>query len=154
MPIRAITMPIGAITMPIYAITMPIYAITMDRSGRSRWAVFRTEVLQEGLSHLRRIGEVVSEVVERRPASLVVARIVRPKFARQDGAAETVEEQLSEEAPEVSAVVIAPPPERLIERGLASPGLLARLTARRGSDLRAQPAGGPAPLPRRRAPAA
>ncbi|MCY1071006.1 hypothetical protein OV090_40065 [Nannocystis sp. RBIL2] len=35
-------MPIYAITMPIGAITMPIYAITMDRSGRSRWAVFRS----------------------------------------------------------------------------------------------------------------
>lgn len=35
-------MPIGVITMPIRAITMPIYVITTDRSGRSRWAVFRS----------------------------------------------------------------------------------------------------------------
>ena len=33
--------------MPIRAITMPIYVITMDRSGRSRWAVFRTRAQGE-----------------------------------------------------------------------------------------------------------
>ncbi|MCY0987222.1 hypothetical protein OV203_08815 [Nannocystis sp. ILAH1] len=45
MPIGAITMPIGAITTPTGVITMPIYAITRDRSGRSRWAVFRNWTL-------------------------------------------------------------------------------------------------------------
>ncbi|MCY0986476.1 hypothetical protein OV203_05065 [Nannocystis sp. ILAH1] len=54
-------MPIYAITMPIGAITMPIYAITMDRSGRSRWAVFR----------IRRATVPIREefAVERRAAS-------------------------------------------------------------------------------------
>ncbi|SFF46912.1 Transposase [Nannocystis exedens] len=96
--------------------------------------VLPPEVLQEGLSSFRRIGEVVSEVVERRPASLVVARIVRPKFARKDDAVETVEDQLSEETPEVPTVVIAPPPERPIERGLAGPGLLAHTIVQRWQD--------------------
>ncbi len=41
------------------------------------------EVIQEGLERFERIGQEVSEVVERRPASLVVARIVRPKFVRK-----------------------------------------------------------------------
>lgn len=61
--------------------------------------VLPPEVIEEGLSNFRRIGEVV----ERRPASLVVARIVRPKFARKDDAAGTVEKQLAEETPEVPA---------------------------------------------------
>ena len=39
--------------------------------------VLPPEVLQEGLERFERIGQEVSEVVERRP-SLVVARIVRP----------------------------------------------------------------------------
>ena len=38
--------------------------------------------IAEGLETFRRIGELVSEVVERRPTSLVVARIVRPDLAR------------------------------------------------------------------------
>jgi transposase len=96
--------------------------------------VLPPEVLQEGLASFRRIGEVVSEVVERRPASLVVARIVRPKFARKDDAAESIDEQLSEETPEVPAVVIASPPERPIERGLAGPGLLAHTIVQRWQD--------------------
>ena len=34
-------MPIPAFTTPIPAFTTPIPAFTMDRSGRSRWTVFR-----------------------------------------------------------------------------------------------------------------
>jgi hypothetical protein len=40
------------------------------------------EVLEAGLAAFRRIGEDVSEAVERRPASLVV-RVIRPKYARK-----------------------------------------------------------------------
>nr|WP_263429407.1 IS66 family transposase [Nannocystis pusilla] len=96
--------------------------------------VLPPEVLQEGLSSFRRIGEVVSEVVERRPASLVVARIVRPKFARKDDPAETIAEQLAQETAASPTVVIAPPPERPIERGLAGPGLLAHTIVQRWQD--------------------
>jgi transposase len=42
------------------------------------------EVERAGLDAFARIGEEISEVIERRPASLVVARIVRPKFVRKD----------------------------------------------------------------------
>lgn len=97
--------------------------------------VLPPEVLQEGLENFRRIGEVVSETVERRPGSLVVARIVRPKFARKDDpAAETIDAQLADETPESPAVVIAPPPEKPIERGLAGPGLLAHTIVLRWGD--------------------
>jgi transposase len=89
------------------------------------------EVLAEGLDSFVRIGEVVSEVVERRTASLVVARLVRPKFVRKDtldAAAAT------EDEPELPPVVIAEPAERPIERGLAGPALLASTIVMRWQD--------------------
>src|SRR5690606_19165905 len=91
------------------------------------------EVIQEGLDAFKRIGEVVSEAVERRPASVVVARIIRPKFVHKhtpepDPYAEDDGE------PEPSTVLIAEPPEKPIERGLAGPGLLASTIVQRWQD--------------------
>ena len=56
---------------------------------------------QEGLAAFKRIGEEVSEVIERRPESLVVIRLVRPKFVR-----------ITEDLDDPSPVKIADPPER------------------------------------------
>lgn len=42
------------------------------------------EVQQQGLEHFRRIGEEVSEVLERRRPSSVVVRLIRPKFVAKD----------------------------------------------------------------------
>jgi transposase len=97
--------------------------------------VLPPEVLEEGQAAFRRIGEAVSEVVERRPGSLVVVRVHRPKFARKlDPATETIEAQLAGETSEAPAVVIAEPPERPIERGLAGPSLLASTIVQRWQD--------------------
>jgi transposase len=97
--------------------------------------VLPPEVLMEGLSNFERIGEVVSETVERRPGALVVARVVRPKFVRKsDPAAESIEVQLADETPEAPTVMIAPPPDKPIERGLAGPGLLAHTIVLRWGD--------------------
>jgi len=82
------------------------------------------EVQREGLDAFERIGEDVCEVVERRPGSLVVLRIRRPKFVRRDRA--------RRDAP--VAVAIAPGLERPIERGLAGPALLADTIVRRWQD--------------------
>ncbi|WAS90651.1 AMP-binding protein [Nannocystis punicea] len=57
------------------------------------------EVQQEGLAAFKRIGEEVSEVIERRPESLVVVRLVRPKFVR-----------IAEDIADASPVKIAEPP--------------------------------------------
>ena len=81
------------------------------------------EVQREGLDAFERIGEEVSEVVERRPGSLVVLRIVKPKFVRKDR---------PRGAP--TAVAAAPALERPIARGLAGPGLLADTIVRRWQD--------------------
>lgn len=81
------------------------------------------EVQRLGLDAFEKIGEDVSEVVERRPASLVVVRVIRGKFVPKgrDRAEATVVEQAS-------------PLELPIERGLAGPGLLADTIVRRWQD--------------------
>lgn len=81
------------------------------------------EVQREGLDAFERIGEDVSETVERRPGSLVVVRVRRPKFVRKDRV------RMAE-----TAVTIAATPELPIERGLAGPGLLADTLVRRWQD--------------------
>ncbi|MBK7778657.1 MAG: hypothetical protein IPI43_31845 [Sandaracinaceae bacterium] len=42
------------------------------------------EVQRAGLDAFERIGEEVTEVLERRPGSMVIARIIKPKFVRKD----------------------------------------------------------------------
>lgn len=81
------------------------------------------EVQRLGLDAFVKIGEEVSEVVERRPASLVAVRIRRPKFVRADRV-------LSQ----ATTVITEPPPELPISRGLAGPGLLADTIVRRWQD--------------------
>jgi len=81
------------------------------------------EVERDGIDQYEQIGEEVSEVIERRRASLVVVRIVRPKFVRRD------RERNAE-----TEVVTAEPAELPIERGLAGPGVLAETIVRRFED--------------------
>lgn len=79
------------------------------------------EVEREGVDAFNKIGEDVTEVVERRPASLVVARIIKPKFVRKD-------RSLGD------GIVMGATPELPIPRGLAGPGLLADTIVRRWQD--------------------
>jgi transposase len=81
------------------------------------------EVQRQGLDAFERIGEDVSEAVERRPASLVVVKVRKPKFVPKD------RDRLGE-----TEVLQASPPELPIERGLAGPGLLADTIVRRWQD--------------------
>jgi len=85
--------------------------------------VLPPEVQRRGLDAFERIGEDVTETVERRPGSLVVVRTHKPKFVPRDRKrnAET-------------QVLQAAPPELPIERGLAGPGLLADTIVRRWQD--------------------
>lgn len=85
--------------------------------------VLPPEVEKKGLDAFERIGEDVSETVERRPASLVVARVVRPKFVRKD-----------RERDAETDVLIAEPLELPIPRGLAGPGMLADTIVKRWQD--------------------
>jgi transposase len=81
------------------------------------------EVEREGLDAFDRIGEEVSEVVERRPASVVVARIIRPKFVRKD-----------RERDAKTTVLVGEPLELPIPKGLAGPGMLADTIVKRWQD--------------------
>ncbi len=85
--------------------------------------VLPPEVERKGLDAFERIGEEVCETVERRPASLVVARVVRPKFVARDRDRDGETE-----------VLVAEPPELPITRGLAGPGMLADTIVKRWQD--------------------
>lgn len=81
------------------------------------------EVQRLGLDAFERIGEDVTETVERRQASFVVVRVRKPKFVAKDRArnAET-------------QVLQAEPAELPIDRALAGPGLMADTLVRRWQD--------------------
>jgi transposase len=85
--------------------------------------VIPIEVERAGLDAFERIGEEVTELVERRPASVVVARIIKPKFVRKD------RDRSGE-----TEVLVGATPRVPIERGVAGPGLLADTIVRRWDD--------------------
>jgi transposase len=85
--------------------------------------VLPPEVQKKGLDAFERIGEEVSEVVERRPASLVVARVIRPKFVPKERDREAL-----------TKIHVAEPLELPIARGLAGPGMLADTIVTRWQD--------------------
>jgi transposase len=91
-----------------------------DKLPRVEIEILPPEVQQHGLEAFERIGEDVTETVERRPAALVAVRVCRPKFVKKD------RERLAE-----TTVLQAATPELPIERGLAGPGLLADTVVRR-----------------------
>jgi transposase len=94
-----------------------------EKLPRVEVEVLPPEVTQKGTDAFVRIGEDVTETVERRPASLVVVRVRKPKFVPKgrDPTAETT-------------VLQAPPPELPFDRSLAGPGLLADTIVRRWQD--------------------
>lgn len=100
--------------------------------------VLPPEVEQEGLAAFDRIGADHSETVERRPASMVVVRVVRPKFVRKGAGAPDAEASTTasgeDEASDGTTVLVAEPPELPIPKGLAGPGLLADTIVRRWVD--------------------
>ena len=84
--------------------------------------VIPDEVLRGGLDAFERIGEETTEVIERRPASLVVARVAKLKFVRKDRDREQTE------------VFVGATPMLPIPRGLAGPGMLADTIVKRWQD--------------------
>lgn len=81
------------------------------------------EVEAEGRDAFERIGAETAEILERRPASVVIVRVTRPKFVRRD------RERNAE-----TEVFTAAPPDLPIERGVAGPGMLADTIVRRWQD--------------------
>ena len=81
------------------------------------------EVERLGLDAFEIIGEEVTEVLERRPASLIVARVVKPKFRYKN-----------RKIGEPIEIHTAGTPPLPIDRGLAGPGMLADTIVRRWED--------------------
>lgn len=108
--------------------------LTLTELPVERVVLEPAERLVEGGELLEKIGEEVSEILERRAATLVRVQIVRPKY-KVPGA--VVEEQTAEasgpvvvEAPAPlvdTRIVIAPPFEGPLPRCMAGPGLLAHV---------------------------
>ncbi len=85
--------------------------------------VLPPDVQQKGLDHFERIGEEVTETIERRPASLVVVAIHKGKFLERN--------RLSSEAPRIHQ---AATPELPIPGGMAGPALMADTLVKRWED--------------------
>jgi transposase len=85
--------------------------------------VLPPEVEKLGRDAFEKIGEDVSETIERRPASVVVVRMLRPKFVAKD-----------RKRDEPTEVLVAEPPELPIPKGLAGPGMLAYTIVARWQD--------------------
>lgn len=81
------------------------------------------DVQRKGLDAFVRIGEQVTQTVERRPAAVVAVRTVRPKYVPK-----------SEEAPDEAKVLQAPAPQLPIPRLKAGPGMLADTIVKRWED--------------------
>jgi transposase len=81
------------------------------------------DVQRLGLEAFERIGEDITETIERRPASVVIVRTVRPKYVPK-----------AELAPDAPKVVQAPAPQLPIPRGMAGPGMLAETIVKRWDD--------------------
>jgi transposase len=94
-----------------------------EKLPRVEIEVLPPEVQARGLDAFEKIGEDVSETIERRRASLVVVRTKRGKFVAKDRDLK-VETQVHQGAPL----------ELPIERGLAGPGLLADTIVDRWED--------------------
>ena len=80
--------------------------------------VLPPEVIEASLAAFERIGAEVSEVVERRPSSMVVVRTTRPRVVRKE-----------RERDAETSVLIAPPPELPIARGRSTSPTRERVAA-------------------------
>lgn len=72
----------------------------------------------EDVSGMKKIGEEITEELERIPGKLFVRQYVRPKYAKLDG----------------EGVVIAELPARPIDKGIPGPGLLAQIVIDKYTD--------------------
>lgn len=119
---------------------LPVEKITLEPPER----------LLPGGEALVKIGEEVSEHLDRRPASLVRVQVIRPKYKVPEAVAVAAPEAgVPEATPAASgaapvaevvepakpgAIVIADLPERPIPRGIAGPGLLAHVLVSKFAD--------------------
>lgn len=101
----------------------PVRKAFNDEWPRVNIEIVPTEVQRDGLDAFDVVGVDSREVLERRPASTVVVRLVYKKFVRKDRARNGPTDVLRAEAVELP-----------IPRGIAGPGLLADTIVRRWQD--------------------
>jgi transposase len=101
----------------------PVRQPLPEHLPRVQVEIIPPEVERDGRAAFTVIGTDTREVLERRPASLVVVQVVKPKFVRKgtDTALRT-------------EVLVAETPELPIPRGTAGPGLLADSIVKRWQD--------------------
>ncbi len=90
---------------------------------RCEHVLLPVEVEAEGVDAFDKIGEDVTEVLERRPSSAIVLRFVKPKYMRKDRA----------ESGD-TCVYVAATPTAPIARSVAGPGMLADSIVKRWDD--------------------
>lgn len=101
----------------------PVRKPLPEHLPRVRVEIVPPEVESAGRDAFEVIGTETREVLERRPASLVVVEVVKPKFVRKADKAALQTEVLAAESPELP-----------IPRGSAGPGLLADSIVKRWQD--------------------
>lgn len=115
--------PVGTQLVAAHERHKPVRKPFPEHLPRVSVEVLPPEVEREGLDAFTVIGIDKREVIERRPASLVVVEVVRKKFVRKSEATALRTEVLVAEAPELP-----------IPRGTAGPGLLADSIVNRWQD--------------------
>jgi len=110
-------------TIPEHTRRKPIRKPLPEEYTRVEFDVVPLDVQKEGTDYYERVSNTTSETLERRPASVVVVRINRPKFVRKGGP-----------RPGEPVFHQAPPPELPIPRAKVGPGFLAETVVRRFDD--------------------
>jgi transposase len=113
----------GRQRVPEHERRKPVRKPLPEHLPRVRVELVPPEVEREGLDAFEHIGSDTREVLERRPASVVVVEVVRKKFVRK----------AERQAPS-TAVLVAETPELPIPRGSAGPGMLADTIVKRWQD--------------------
>jgi len=98
----------------------PIRKPLPEHLPRVRVELVPPEVEREGLDAFEQIGSETREVIERRPASVVVVEVVKKKFVRK-----------ADKQALRTEVLVVETPELPIPRGLAGPGMLADTVVQR-----------------------
>jgi transposase len=102
--------------------------------------VLEPEEIRQQPDQWKQIGEEITEELDWKPAQFIKRLYIRPKYVRKAAAAsepaaalirEAIQAHYGEEGP---AVVIAPLPSRLIEKGLPGAGLLAQVVISKYED--------------------
>ena len=97
------------------------------------------EVALNGGNELEKIGEDVSEHIDRRPASLIRVRVIRPKYRVKGAAVSLTPESMmaglaADDVLPTTSIIQAEMPDRVMQKSNAGPGLLAHVLVSKFAD--------------------